>query len=79
MTLKYETLGRTFDLKPAAGMVATCVDCDTEMPIEVLMSAAGYYIGTFCSQCGPYSRESGYFRTRDEAQLALDSGAYDPR
>lgn len=48
----------------------------------VLMSAAGYYIGYTCfnTELGfeePYSRESGYYKTFDEATLALDSGEFD--
>jgi hypothetical protein len=42
---------------------------------EVLRSAAGYYIGTQC-ECGPYSRESGYYRTYEEAESALNSGSF---
>jgi hypothetical protein len=54
-----------------------CPDCGLEMPIKVCMSAAGYYIGTFCDQCGPYSRESGYYRTHKLAEADLK--CYIPR
>lgn len=47
--------------------------CGKELKIEVLRSNAGYYIGFFCDQCGPYSRESGYYRTHEEAQRVLNS------
>ncbi|MHA1344958.1 MAG: hypothetical protein ACTSO3_01025 [Candidatus Heimdallarchaeaceae archaeon] len=50
---------------------ATCIDCASALPLKVLHSNAGYYIGTFCSCCGPYSRESEYFKTRDEAEKEL--------
>ncbi len=50
-----------------------CPDCGSPMPIEVLMSGAGYYIGQSCKQCGPWCRLSHYYRTRDEAQHALDT------
>ena len=43
--------------------------------LDVYLSGAGYYIGTYC-RCGPYTRESGYYRTRELAQAAFDSGAY---
>ena len=43
--------------------------------VRIHRSAAGYYIGTYCG-CGPYSRESGYYLTRELAQADLDSGAY---
>jgi hypothetical protein len=54
----------------------TCFDCQTELHIQVLRSAAGFYIGFFCPRCGPYSRESGYYRSREEAENALNSGDY---
>lgn len=53
-----------------------CDECQTALDIEVQRSAAGYYIGFFCPNCGPYSRESGYFPTREEAEKALNSGFY---
>lgn len=46
-----------------------------DLTVDVHMSAAGYYIGTYCN-CGPYSRESGYYRDFDEAQQALISGDF---
>ena len=49
-----------------------CMECGTTIDLQVLSSAAGYYIGFFCPECGPYSRESGYFRSRDEAETVLD-------
>lgn len=51
----------------------TCDLCGAELPLKVCQSGAGYYLGHFCNQCGPYSRESGYFRTREEAKRALQS------
>lgn len=54
------------------GAPDTCRDCGVELKLEVLRSAAGYYIGTQCD-CGPYSRESGYYMTRDAAQKDLDA------
>ena len=53
-----------------------CMECGTALDIQVLCSAAGYYIGFLCPECGPYSRESGYFRSREEAEKALNSGIY---
>ncbi len=47
--------------------------CGKKLELQVLHSAAGYYIGTYCPQCGPYSRESDYYSTFAEAQLALDN------
>ena len=53
-----------------------CIECGTELPIKVCASAAGYYIGFFCPHCGPYSRESGYYSSRDEAETALSRGLF---
>jgi len=50
---------------------STCSDCGTILVPQVLRSAAGYYIGTEC-RCGPYSRESGYYPSRESAQADLD-------
>lgn len=44
--------------------------------LQVLRSAAGYYIGRMCNE-GPYSRDSGYYRERKDAQMALDIGEYE--
>jgi len=49
----------------------TCLDCETELKIKVLKSNAGYYIGFFCPNCGPYSRESGYYKYFSDAEEAL--------
>ena len=49
----------------------TCEDCGTVLVPQVLKTCA-FYIGTMC-QCGPYSRESPYFATEQEAKDALES------
>lgn len=59
----------------ASGAPSTCPDCKKSLKEEVLYSMAGYYIGTFCD-CGPYSRESGYFRKKEEAEKALELEDY---
>ena len=49
----------------------------TTLPLRVLTSAAGPYLGTICPRCGPNSRVSGYFVTKrgrpdfDAAEAAL--------
>ena len=53
-----------------------CMECGTVQTIQVLSGAAGYYIGFFCPECGFYSRESGYFHSRDEAETAFDLGDF---
>lgn len=59
----------------STGAPSTCSDCGVKLKFEVLHSPAGYYIGTQC-HCGPYSRESGYYRSRKAAQAALDTGTF---
>jgi len=56
-----------------SGMTPTikCEDCDSDLPLQVLHSGAGYYIGRHCPQCGPYSRETGYYKYRDIAEYTL--------
>ena len=56
-----------------SGGACTCPDCGVRPVLQVCRSAAGYYLGTWCD-CGPYSRESDYFNTREEAEEALNSG-----
>jgi len=48
-----------------------CLKCNTTLALKVLHSNAGYYLGTFCNNCGPHSRESDYFKTREQANTAL--------
>lgn len=48
------------------------------LPLKVLCSGAGYYIGTRDAE-GPVSRESEYFPSSAEAQRALDEGDWAQR
>ena len=51
--------------------------CKKRLSLQVLKSNAGFYIGTFDSEGGPCSRESvEYFRTREQAQMALDDSTW---
>jgi len=59
----------------ATGASPTCEDCGVSPDPQVCKSGAGYYVGTYCD-CGPYSRESGYFKTKEAAEEALGSGSY---
>ena len=54
----------------------TCHECGTELNIGVQKSAAGYYVGFWCPECGPYSRESNYYRSHEKAEKALSKGTY---
>lgn len=62
----------------ATGAPAVCPDCGTRVEYEVLMSAAGYYVGTMCKCQGgsPYTRDSGYYKTRAQARDALLEGTF---
>ena len=64
-------------------IIGECVNDDTVrcscgkiLKIGVYKSNAGYYIGFWCDNCGPYSRESNYYKTRAEAQQCLDHDYY---
>jgi hypothetical protein len=58
------------------GSGASDVCCNKKLRMQVLHSGAGYYVGTWCPNCGPYSRESGYYRTKEEAYKALLNNTY---
>lgn len=68
MVLPLETL--------ALGANPTCSDCKVTVKLEVCQSPAGFYIGSMCD-CGPYSRESGYYSTRGKAEAALKKGGFE--
>lgn len=67
MTLPGETV--------ATGAPTIC-ECGIQLQPKVCQSAAGYYIGYWCDHCGPWTRESGYYRDRTRAQADLDNGEY---
>lgn len=53
-----------------SGASGICEDCKEVLVFKVYSSPAGYYIGTWC-QCGPQTRESGYIKTRAQAEEIL--------
>lgn len=59
----------------SSGAPTTCPDCKKTPKMDVYKSAAGHYIGTMCD-CGPYSRESGYYDSYIMARKDLDDGTY---
>jgi hypothetical protein len=59
----------------ATGASDTCKDCGVKMTPQVCRSSAGYYVGCQCN-CGPYSRESSYFKNEVDATRALHLGNY---
>ena len=64
--LPNETLGN--------GAPKVCKDCGVRLVPQVMFTCA-WYIGTHCN-CGPYSRESEYFETREAAEQALAGMIY---
>ncbi|MBK7656701.1 MAG: hypothetical protein IPJ18_18365 [Betaproteobacteria bacterium] len=63
----------------AFGMLALDY-CNKKLPLQVLQSAAGFYIGTQDPESGPCSRESNeYFRTREKAQTAFENNQWTER
>jgi hypothetical protein len=60
----------------AAGASPVCTDCGIILKLQILHSFAGYYIGSECN-CGPYSRESGYYKSEAQAKKAFELGGYE--
>ena len=56
----------------SSGAPNKCPDCLEVLEFKVCSSFAGYYIGTECN-CGPYSRETEYYKTYAEAVRVLNS------
>ena len=49
--------------------IMACEECGTVLEPEVLKSAAGYYIGTLCPECGPNEKLSSWtYPDRDSAE-----------
>ncbi len=59
------------------GKSTTKCCCGKRLTVRVLRSAAGYYIGFLCDDCGPYSRESGYYKKATEAAKALEDNTFE--
>lgn len=55
-----------------SGAAGVC--CGNKLELRVMCSGAGYYLGTICPGCGPYSRETEYYRSKTEAEEALRTG-----
>ena len=55
-------------------------DTGTHLPVQVLRSAAGYYLGTTATDGSPYSRESvEYWKKPLDATVALELGQWTAR
>lgn len=65
-------------LAPSTGLLAARF-AGLSLPLQVLRSGAGYYIGTQ-NEDGPVSRESvEYFSTQSLAENALEQGTWSQR
>lgn len=54
--------------------------CGMRLPLQILQSNAGFYIGTASEDLGPVSRESDeYWPTHEDAQKALDARSWTQR
>lgn len=53
------------------GLNGTKCSCGERLALGVQQSPAGYYLGYCCNRCGPWSRETGYYRTRQFAEMSL--------
>ncbi|WP_045861792.1 hypothetical protein [Teredinibacter purpureus] len=49
-----------------------------ELELKVMKSAAGFYLGTEFND-SPFTRESGYYDSKDDAQTALEKGTWEQR
>ena len=63
--------------KEVKGIIAARFGHD--LPVRILSSNAGYYIGTFSETHGPISRESQYFDKRIDAEEAFRKGTWTQR
>ena len=65
-------------MRPSFGKLAA--QAGYRLPLEVLKSAAGFYLGTASKDLGPVSRESAeYFPTQELAEQAMGSGQWTQR
>jgi hypothetical protein len=62
-----------------ADIKAASEDVPEHVKARVCQSAAGYYIGTFHPQEGPYDRYSEYYGTHEEAEDRLKNHTWIPR
>jgi hypothetical protein len=56
--------------------IEQCPNCGELLPIRVLRSPAGYYIGQCCDHDGPMTRLSEYYTYRETAEDYLATGDY---
>lgn len=72
-------MNQSTSTSPRSNGVLALTACGLRLPLQVLKSAAGYYIGTADEQ-GPVSRESEeYFRNPADASKALADSTWTQR
>jgi hypothetical protein len=54
-----------------SGAIDDCGESDGPLEFRVCSSPAGYYIGTYRGDRGPYSRESVYYTSKQDVQRDL--------
>lgn len=64
--------------KRGKDQTAQC-SCGQKLPLEVLQSAGGYYLGWWCNECGPFGRLTGYYESLEDAERRLKTGDYKER
>ena len=69
MVMQGETIHR--------GAAVVCTSCGTAPALRVERAGGiGRYAGyTYCN-CGPYSRETDYYATREACEYAIEQGAW---
>lgn len=55
----------------SGAQITVCTKCETNLYLQICHDEAGYYVGFFCPNCGPYGRESEYTNSYIEAELIL--------
>ena len=50
-----------------------CDECSGPLEFRICSSLAGYYVGIFCGDRGPYTRESEYYRSKQDLERDLRS------
>jgi len=76
---RLEEENRIESLMDRYGVIAIAL-CGNRRPVEIMRSAAGFYIGTTTDEGLPLSRESvEYWEDEDQALTALEKGAWTQR
>ena len=66
------------DFKDGRFFFEFCDECKQRLRPGVYKSGAGWYIGTYCD-CGPYSRDSFYYGSKEEAMDDFENRSWRAR